>query len=376
MRAAPPLAACGVLAAWLAACGEGERAWDARCDAELERVAAAAPEPAPANRRFIDWESLRNPVLAFADRALKDEAVAYRNGVFYVFASTRFSPEDRGGAQRTSSFYRTRDFRAFEPFSDPDVHGPGRGPGSPDLVEIDGVWHMTFQAPSGGGERARILQLTRSRDLVDWSPPRALGPELLDPAERNIDGALARHGDRLYLGWKRDQSLYVTRSLGPELDGRWEMPRPADAILAFGPNSVTHDWAENYQFVAIDGRWHMVATARAPGFPMSRHEYTGSHEPYLYTMDGDGGDLEDWTRWRCKRRLAIPQEAWNPAMHANSAFLADWREHDGHFYLFYAGSADHTSFDRRGHGKLGVARSRDLVHWSVPGEDAPRQGGT
>jgi hypothetical protein len=223
-----------------------------------------------------------------------------------------------------------------------------------------------YQAPTGRAEDARTLLHSTSRDLVDWSAPVDFAASVLDPALRNIDGALAHHGGRFFLGWKSVQSFLVTRSAGPELDGRWLEPLPVDARLRFGPSSMSHAWAENFQFLQLDGAWHMVATARAPGLPLSRHVYTGSHEPHLYLMDGSGEELADWTRWICKRRLEIPQEDWNRGMHANSAFLADWREHDGHFYLFYAGSQDHERFGGRGHAKLGVARSRDLVRWEVP----------
>ena len=369
-RGGTPLAT-GTLAVFLAACGAGERAWDARCEAELAALAAAARR-APANPTtpFLDWGALRNPVLALPDRSLKDQAIVYRDGAFTFFASTRFEGDEAAGAGdaartgREPLFYRTRDFVTFEPLREPD----GTGAGSPDLIESDGVWTMTFQRRSAHEGGATGLYFSTSRDLVSWSPARELGPEIVDPALRNLDAALARHGGHFILGWKRVQSFVVTRSLGPELDGRWLEPLPVTAPLKFGPNSLSHDWAENFQFLEIDGRWHMVATAKAPGIPFSRHIYTGSHESYLYTMDGSGDALEDWTHWRCKRLLEVPQEDWNQAMHANAGYLADWREHDGHFYLFYAGANDHESFERRGHGKIGVVRSRDLVHWKLPGE--------
>lgn len=355
-----------------AACAHGERAWEARCDEELARLVAAARAPAPQASGFLDWASLRNPILALPDRSLKDQSVVWQDGVFYVFASTRFEEDDPERASKIPSFYRSPDLRRFEAFDDPDLNGPGHGPGSPDVVRTGQLWHMVFQAPTG---RSGTLMLSTSRDLVAWTPPVDLGPRLLDPAVRNIDGALARDGTHFYLGWKRDQSFFVTRSAGADLDGRWVEPQPVDARLRFGPSSLSHAWAENYQFLRIDGAWHMVATARASGLPVSRHPYTGSHEPYLYLMDGGGQSLADWTRWICKRELLVPREDWNPAMHANSGFLADWREHDGHFYLFYAGSADHERFGGRGHGKIGVVRSRDLVHWAPPGDldDSPRE---
>jgi hypothetical protein len=187
---------------------------------------------------------------------------------------------------------------------------------------------------------------------------------LLDPAVRNIDGALAEHGGYVYLGWKRVQEFYVTRAASPALDGRWE---PALRASADG------QWAENFQFLAIDGEWRMIATGYDPLFYRCREHpewitYTCNHEPFVSRMDGSGDALEDWTRWVDKTHLAVPFEDWNPVMHANAAFLADWREYNGYFYLFYAGSADGDRFERRGHGKIGVARSRDLVEWRVAGD--------
>jgi hypothetical protein len=53
--------------------------------------------------------------------------------------------------------------------------------------------------------------------------------------------------------------------------------------------------------------------------------YTCSHEPFVYTLGGPPEDPASWARWIRKRRL-------------------------------------------RGHGKIGLARSRDLLHWRVPGD--------
>jgi hypothetical protein len=96
--------------------------------------------------------------------------------------------------------------------------------------------------------------------------------------------------------------------------------------------------------------------------------YTCNHEPFIYTMDGAGSELGDWTRWIEKTHLQVPFEQWNTIMHANSGYLTDWRAYDGYFYLFYAGSVDGDRFDGRGHGKIGVARSRDLREWRVAGD--------
>lgn len=333
-----------VVALWLAGCGSSD-------DGDGQRA-------------FIDWARLRNPVLGFDDRALKDVAVAYHPGrkEFYVYSSTRFELDDANNTAAVRSFYRTSDWRRFEPFGDPDVNGAGYGPGSPDVSRIGIVWQMVFQVESPAGGSARTLAGSVSTNLVDWSPPEPVAAEVMDPSLRNIDGAVAEHGGYLYLGWKRVQEFFVTRR--PLLGAGWEPPIEASAAGA---------WAENFQFIEIDGAWRMVATGYDPLlFRCTGHPtwitYTCNHEPFIYRMDGSGDDLQDWTRWVDKTHLQIPFEDWNPAMHANSAFLADWREHDGYFYLFYAGSLEGDRFELRGHGKIGVARSRDLVEWRVAGD--------
>jgi hypothetical protein len=332
----------------------------------LALAAACGDAPTRANDAFLDWTALRNPILALERESLKDVAVAYDEAgrEFFLFTSVRRERDDPELATAERSFFRSKDLKRFERFADPDVNGPGYGPGSPDVSFLDGLWHMVWQAESGRGEDARILRVATSPGLVDWSAPRELAPQLLDPALRNIDGALARHDGYFYLGWKRVQDFYVTRSIDRALDGRWLPAQPASAAGA---------WAENFQFLSIDGVWHMVATAWDPRLYRCTERpefivYTCNHEPFLYRMDGDGSRLEDWTRWVDKRFLDVPFEGWNTIMHANSAYLADWRRYDGHFYLFYAGANDGDSFDLRGHGKIGVARSRDLIEWRVAGD--------
>lgn len=308
---------------------------------------------------FIDWAWLKNPILSEPDRMLKDQAVVYQDGWFYVFASTRFADDDPEALTRTPCFYRTRDFKSYECMYDHDLDvawggAVKTGTGSPDVTLIDDAWHMVWQSGPDSTRRRNLFYSTSS-DLMEWAPARQMNPSLGLTARR-IDGALARDGGYYYLGYKSRQRFRVTRSRDQALDGHWLRSRAASA----GGN-----WAENYQFIRIDGTWRMIATARDPKKPLSTG-YTDSHEPFIYTMDGDGTEFEHWTRWVDKRHLDIPYEDWNRVMHANSAFLCDWRGHDGYFYLFYAGASDNESFQGRGHGKIGVARSRDLAHWTTP----------
>jgi len=328
--------------------------------------AAAGGAPARPATAFIGWGVLRNPVLGFDDRRLKDQAIGYADGWFHVFASVGFADDDPEAETKERSFYRTRDFQTFEPFRDDDLNAPGQRVDSPDLVQIDDVWHMVFQRPDPDLPENGRLALSTSADLRDWGPPIDLVPGIL-PDQSIIDGALARRGDHYFLGfkWRAPQQFHVTRSETMALDQRW---LPAERALA----PVDHffrGFAENYQFVDIDGALRMIATARDPEGLRCPNFFTCSHEPFIYELaSGDGDDLTDWRLWRRKTQLAIPYEDWNPVMHANTGFLDDWRGGDGFFYLSYAGSLDSDSFQGRGHGKIGLARSRDLVHWRLPGD--------
>lgn len=305
---------------------------------------------------FIDWAALSNPVLMRDDAMLKDQSVVFHDGWFYIFASVRFEETDAGTAERRRPFFRTRDFKAYEDLFDPDIENGG----SPDATFHDGLFYMVFQlAVPPGDEYARHIFYSTSSDLVEWTPAAEIAPEM-EQGLRRIDGALGFEGGRFYFAFKADQFMHVARSAGPALDGRWEGPVMASPGEEFG-------WAENYQFIKLDGKWRMVATAHDPAGKNCESDYTCGLAPFIYKMNGDGTELDDWATWVDKTLLEIPVEGWNTVMHANTAYLCDWRVHDGYFYLFYAGSNDSDSFEQRGHAKLGVARSRDLVTWHPAG---------
>ena len=331
--------------------------------------AGAPQEPAAA---FVDWAALRNPVLELPEQALKDQALVFADGGFRLFGSLRFRAGDPEAATTPRWFFRTRDLVDWEPFiGHPELNGPGVGPGSPDVGRLNGTWRMTFQRrPEASVDPDdREIFLSTSSDLDTWTAPVQLTSGLVADAPI-IDGSLAWDGSRFVLGFKDRvrQTFQVARALAPDLAGGFAPPERA---LAGEENPVT-GFAENYQLTQVDDVWRLVATGRDPDPYRCENPvfavYTCSHEPFIYTLSGAPADFSSWTRWVRKRRLRVPFEAWNQVMHANTGFLSDWRAHDGFFYLSYAGSADGEQFDLRGHGKLGLVRSRDLVHWRLPGD--------
>lgn len=291
----------------------------------------------------IPWDKMKNPVLASTHGAIKNQAVLFFQGWFWFFPAVD-TPDGR-------MYVRTRDFSVYECAEDLGYVGM-----SPRFLYQDGQWHAFSQLSAPDANR-RIYYSTSS-DLMHWSKPVESWFNV-QKGVRHIDVAVAWDHGRYHVGFKSDQQFHVMRSKSDKLDFQWEEPI---AVKSAG-------WCEAYQFIKIEDQWRMVATARGPvGYKTGTNGYTGDHEPYLFTMEGDGSKAEHWSQWTDKTHIALPFSDWNTVMHANTAYLCDWREYDGWFYLFFSGANDSELCRRRGHCKIGVTRSRDLKKWYLPGE--------
>lgn len=357
---------------WVDSCGDDLRSMEEcllcahRREAMYLIGAQLGGTPPPAETSFIDWASLANPVVEWSDRRIKDQVMAFDDGSFYVIGSINFADDDPDREEKRPTYVRSRDWRSWEEIPVPEDDTGRGGFASPDLVRLDGLWHVIFQKPDPEIPENRRLFLTTTPDLLTWTPRVEIVPNVLSE-QSIIDGALARrHGrSHLLLKWRQEDLPWIAITAGTDLTAPWDF----DDRLIAGTEQPFYGFAENGQFLEIDGKTRILATARDPEGFRCGSIYTCSHEPYLYDFAaGDGTAAADWTRWRHKTQLRLPYEAWNTVMHANTGFLADWRVHDGFFYLSYSGSTDHESFQGRGHGKIGLARSRDLMHWRLPGD--------
>ncbi len=321
-------------------------------------AAVAADRERPAGAVDIHWPRLHNPILGYADRATKDPAVIRAGDRFVAL----FSSVDTSGRWRigiaTSRDLTQWSGRRFFPH-DPRVEGEA----SPDVVRApNGRFVVTFQSfvHDAGGAQAKLWYRT-TRDFRSFSGPHRLGLELHPAAaDRVIDPALVWSPAGLLLGYKvglpdGQQAFELARSRSGSLDGPWTVVgRPDIRVLG--------DTIENYQFLHLDGRFELLATSNT------------LDRPYLFDLAGDVHDPRGWLHWSPGRQLVVPQEAWNPGRgltgatyeHANCAFVVDRRRIDGWVYLVYADAPELTSFGGAGHDSLGIARSRDLVQWSVP----------
>ena len=321
-------------------------------------------------RATIPWSQLRNPILSYPGSGAKDVGVRLVDGTWHLFfSSVTGDPVHWSIGSATSTDLHdwsngtVSNGTVSTPTLWPDQAGT-QGLASPDITQApDGTFVITYQSDPGDVGGSAKLYYRTSRDLVTWTAPKSLA-RTLHPrnADRMIDGALAFVGHGVMLGYKygvtdgtQQQAFEIAYSPSGSLDGPWTLVgRPS--ISQFG------DTFENYEFLEIDRRWHLVATTNT------------LDRPYFATLQGAADNPRSWLHWVGGRVLDIPAVAWNSApgptsvTHevANAVYLCDARALDGHYYVFYAGSAELTDFGGWGHAKIGIARSTDLVHWEVP----------
>ncbi len=296
----------------------------------------------------IAWEELRNPVVV-TDWMAKDQAIRFVDGRWHLWYSSR-QPGRGIGYQTSTDMARW----TVEP------EHPAVG-GSPDVTRAAGgdlvMTHQVDPPPPDDPDNDDLAYRRAATPAgLSTAVPQPLAPGFFEDTRR-IDAALAHTKWGLFLLFKRggrEQIPQITTMLyspSGDLDGPWQLLGEPDV-----------GWFENYQLLTIDGRWHLLGT-RIP-----------IHVPELWRLVGDPSDPRAWLEWEKVRDLEVPEEAWNSGgtaagidyERANSAYLCDARAVDGHYYLFYAGSTELTSFDGRGHAKIGVARSTDLTTWTVP----------
>ncbi len=315
----------------------------------------------------VDWTDLRNPVLSDARGAVKDEAAVWAGGRWHLlFSYVITDPSLPGGVRWDVASSTSLDLLHWSPISAWPRQPGVLGVASPDVVrDPSGQYVVTYQSDPGSsrspGTEDRLFYRT-SGDLRTWSPPRPLAASLApEPGDRMIDAALVFTGRQLLLGLKfssptQPQVFEIARSTTGTPAGPW-------ALVGRPDITVNGDTIENYEFLMLAGRWHLVATSNI------------LDQPWLFTLAGSPTAAAGWLHWTGGYQLSVPAEAFNrgPGIssvgyeHANSAFICDASSLPGHFYyLFYAGSAELDEFGGWGHAALGVARSTDLVHWQVP----------
>jgi hypothetical protein len=312
-------------------------------------------------RPDVAWSTMRNPILSEPDMGVKDQAVVWYRGRWHMlFSEVTDDRSAPGGVRWDIGVATSPDLDHWSaPASWPSQAGV-LGVASPDVVrEPSGRFVVPYESDPGQSDGAQDrLYYRTSSDLVHWSKPQPLAQNLAPSHhDRMIDPALAWTGHYLLLAYKSgvagaSQRMEMAWSPSGSLRGPWRRIGPTDIDVVDGT-------VENYELMVIGGRWRLVATSN------------NLDQPWIFTLAGSPGHLSSWLHWTAGRELQVPSESWNSGSgitgveyeHANSAFVCM----DGATaLLFYAGSNELTQFGGWGHAEIGVARSTDLVHWSVP----------
>ena len=323
--------------------------------AGLSCVAASAQKP------FLDWNSLHNPVLSYPDWSIKDAAMAYRDGTFYVFFSA-FYPKDSGTISHVVEV-STRDFKTYsKPIFDIDGTDDGwLGLCSPDVQQLNGQYVMTFNSWGDKPGKPNELFYETSPDLVHWSKRRTLAVNLTGDT-RVIDPALATADGGYYLMWKegKEGKMKPRMAFSKAVDGPYEFVGTGlpDLLWTDGKDITGNppSYHENYEFLHVDGQWYLVTTDHGV--------QKGPLGPFIYKLEPGS----HWLKWTGGHQVDPAVEGFNTVDRDNAAAIYDWRQYDGYFYMLYAGASERVEYSRRGWNRLGLARSKDMIHWSVPGE--------
>jgi hypothetical protein len=285
----------------------------------------------------------------------------YKDGVFYLFFSAFY--RDRWRERSHVVGISTTDWIHF---SKPFLHLDGKNEGwtgmcSPNVSYINDQYVLTFNSWGDRHPNKKSNQLfyCTSNNLQNWSSPIQFLPNLT-AGRRVIDIALAFANGKYYGIWKENRPISEGKRQIPliatseRLDDEWEYIEDGKIRLHVKEGADNRKAHENYQFLLVDGKWYLLSLDYSP------------HSPFLYTMAGDGTRDDDWLIWEQGFELLVPLEMFNTNNRSNAPFIADWRHHDGYFYMLYAGRTEGISHARRGNNKLGLARSKDLHLWAVP----------
>lgn len=305
----------------------------------------------------LNWTSLHNPVLSYPHWSIKDPAMAFQQGTFYVFFSAFY--QDHGQIRSHVVEVSTPNFITYSP---PLLNFDGgeagwKGMCSPDVQKLGDVWELSFNSWGDDPKRPDQLFYMTSPDLVHWSSRRPLA-ENLTAGQSVIDLSVTSTGQRYYAVWRQGledypRTIRLRLASAKSLSGPWQFMGSGYATLNMPSGKENGLIHENYEFVWIDGVLHMLSD-----------DYLGNNEgEYLYTFVNPAQPLT----WGKGFELKVPGQSFNRLVRCFAAALYDWRKQDGYFYLLYAGCDEQTTYLGRGWNRLALARSQDLVHWFPAG---------
>jgi predicted GH43/DUF377 family glycosyl hydrolase len=310
----------------------------------------------------MDLQSIKNPILNdMPTFAIRDPAVAYHNGMFYVYY-TYVDFRREGNIYISTHLRTTEDFvtwsRTHEAFGGPNHYS---SPGNVFRHPVSGKWAICIQSypfspgKDMGDERCRLF-VAESDDLVTWSEPQVLAAagaqHNYNDSVRQIDPYIVLDGEKAWCYYKTIGELGVLVST----DGLQTWTEALPDRPAIGRSHMpTGETVENPYVIRHDDTWWMFCS------PCSA--------PRKIAV-ARSGSLTDWPKMEY---LDFPDLPW--ATHGPTAPAimdmdevcggADSRPADLPKWLMLF----HGDCEPRltGHeAALGIAFSDDLIKWQCP----------
>ncbi len=309
----------------------------------LNASSAAASTP----ESTVDLSRIPSPILFRGDAttAYRDPAVVYHGGIFRMFYS--YIRIEEGKPYWFTAVSRSTNLIDWTPpriLTPKDLNLNFSSPGN--VVRFGDEWVLclqTYPRPNGekyGNDTARLWTM-RSRDLENWGEPELLktkGPEV--PVEQ-----MGRMIDPFLLQDKDDP-------------GKW--------WCFYKQNGLRRSWSRDLRTWTDAGR---ILGGENPCAVVQGNEYVMFYSP-------DNGievkRSDDLKTWRNPALITLGQKDWPWAKgRITAGFVMDLRSEKGigKYLMVFHGSGpedERTMFDD--HCSLGIAWSDDLVHWDWPGK--------
>jgi len=300
----------------------------------------------------VDLAALRSPIVFAGDAttAYRDPAVYFHEGTFYLYC-TFCSGSSNSPFYWQTAWSKSRDLVNWTPpqcFTPRDLT---KNFSSPGCVVRDGADFVlclqTYPTPQPGqmyGDASSRIWTMRSRDLEHWGPPRLLRVQgPAVPPEK-----MGRIIDAFLLRDKDDGARWwCFYKLKGRVCASWSPDLETWTPAGQGPGG------EN-PCVIVDGRDYVLFHSPENGIGVSR-----------------SADLKTW---RSGATLTLGQQDWPWAQgRLTAGCVLDLRREPGvgKALLFFHGSRYPEKDPRGGWGtyvSIGLAWSDDLEHWSWPGK--------
>ena len=286
----------------------------------------------------IPWNKLKNPIYQHEGWSVKDATFAYNEADqhFYLFFSAFYFDE---GKERSHVVgVKTKDFITY---SEPIINWSGMEEGwtgmcSPNITLDKDRLYITYNSWGDKPGKPNQLFYAVSDNLIHWKKHLPLASPITKEV-RAIDAAIYPYEDSIMLIWKKKQTPQISMAKGYNSQ-KWN-----------NHGSLNIGWIENGQFIEIDGKLHLVGTVK-------------KHLQKIFELKHP----DSLTQWIEKTEITVPEESFNTDERVNAGFLFDNTKVDGYYYYIYAGRTESMSHAGRGDNKLGLARSKDLIEWSIP----------